>query len=297
MELPRFVPPMLATRGAPFDSDEYLFEIKWDGVRALASCEGREAQLVSRNEQPLSPKFPELFDPLTSLPSSSLLDGELILLRDGRADFPGILERVQRKTPLRGTVRPVTYVVFDLLFHEGERITSRPFKERRRLLREVIDHIDSPRLVLSDGVEGAGIAAFEHALEAGHEGVVAKRLDSPYLTGKRSTHWVKVKRSGTLVAAIIGLLLDESGDIRSLAVAADIDGELRWVGNVGSGLDETSRRKIREALSGRIRPAPLVPCAVEAQWVEPDLMCTVGYHEMTVSGMLRAPVFKGLAPT
>ena len=219
------------------------------------------------------------------------------MLRDGRADFPAILERVQAERPRPGATRDAVYVVFDLLFVAGERITSRPFTHRRAALRELIGDVDSPRFVLSDGVEGAGLAAFEHALEAGHEGVVAKRLDSPYLAGRRSQHWIKVKRSGTLVAVIIGLLLDEGGELRSLAVAADVDGELRWVGNVSSGLDASSRRHILDALSGRIRPTPLVPCGAEARWVEPALMCAVGYHEMTASGMLRAPVFRGLTPS
>ena len=148
-------------------------------------------------------------------------------------------------------------------------------------------------MVFSDGVIAGGIPYFEEACKQGLEGVVAKRLRSRYLPGKRTDSWMKFKRSETAACLIIGYLA-EGDDLRSLVIATEQDGKLRSVGRVGSGLDVEMRAHLLGLLRERHRDEPIVATASGGKWVEPGLYCTVSYLERTEGGELRAPVFKGL---
>ncbi|MEZ5964777.1 MAG: DNA ligase [Planctomycetota bacterium] len=276
-----FVEPMLAVLGQPFDSPAHLFEVKWDGFRALARVDDEGARLTSRRKIDLTPRFSGL-EWLRRVPKGLALDGEIVALTDGRPDFERLLER---------RPGPVVYVAFDLLYVGYERQTALTLRERRARLTEVVQAIADPRLVLSEGVVGAGVAFFEQLVARGFEGVVGKRLDGAYEAGQRTGAWVKVKRSQTLQCAVIGYVA-EGEDLRSLALAApDADGQLRYVGRCGSGLDAAARRELLPRLRSRPRSAPLVACEEKAVWVEPGVYCVVKFVERTKSGHLRAPVF------
>jgi bifunctional non-homologous end joining protein LigD len=296
--LPGFVAPMLATLvDEPFDSDEHLFEVKWDGIRALAFVEGSDYRLLSRNRLDLFRRYPELAG-LANLPDGTLLDGELVVLEDGRPSFPRGLERVQATRPIKVEALarqwPAQYVVFDLLHDGGESVMKRPLVERRRRLEALLAEAGDPRLVFSEGLIGPGKAFFETIRERQIEGIVAKELDSAYLPGKRTRSWLKVKTTSTMPCVILGYVCDDGGALTSLVIAAEEDGKLVCVGRVGSGLSDRDRRSFQEEFDAAARPTPIVPVPDEigaaARWIEPGAFCTVSYLERTKGG-LRAPVF------
>jgi DNA ligase D-like protein (predicted ligase) len=295
--LPTFIAPMLAEVGEPFDSDEFLFEIKWDGIRALAFVEDGCYRLVNRRQIDMTDRYPEL-SILAGLPAGTVLDGELVVLRDGQPDFGLVQSRHHSRTPLRTQARsqaaPATYVVFDLLYEAYEPLLELPLSERRRRLEGLVCAAGSPRLVLSEGVVGPGTAFFRKVAERGLEGVVAKRLRSTYQPGKRTGAWIKIKRGGETVCAVIGFLPAGKDDFRSLLLAAEDNGVLRCAGKVGTGFDTKMRQRLNRLLWSRLRPRPIVPCRLRAKWVEPGIYCKISYLERTANGEFRAPVFEEL---
>ena len=277
----RFVPPMLARLGEPFDAEDHLYEVKWDGYRALVLRNGDGVQVLSRNQQDFTARF-KAPDWLTALPAGAALDGEIVALRDGLPDF----EQLQQRNP-----GPVVFMAFDVLFAGGLDLQAEPLVERRKALAEVIAATGHPRIALSDGVVGAGKAFFAQLVARGFEGVVGKRLSSRYEAGQRTGAWTKFKRSEALQCAIVGYVA-VGDDLRSLLLAApDDQGRLAYVGGVGSGLDRVFREALLPRLRARPRATPLVACKEAASFVEPGLYCTVKFVERTRSGHLRAPVF------
>lgn len=297
-ELPIFVPPMLAKIGEPFDSDEHLFEVKWDGMRAIALVDRAELRMFNRQRVPLVDKYPELGF-LADLPRGTVLDGEIVVTREGRPDFHAVMARqhargAQRYAALARTM-PATYIVFDLVYEGWAPLTALPLAERRARLERIVASCSAPRLVLSSGIVGSGRALFEQASRQELEGIVGKRLASGYAPGLRSDAWTKIKRRSTAQCVILGYLPEGTRDFKSLVVALEDAGRLRCVGLVGGGIDQETRAQINELLPARPRAAPLVPCdipqAALCRWVEPGLYCTVSFAERTPNGNLRAPVF------
>jgi ATP-dependent DNA ligase len=198
-ELPRFVPPMLAKPGVPFDSQEHLFELKWDGTRVLAFVDSNGYRLVNRHRADVTDRYPEL-EFLDNLPKGVILDGEVVVLRQGKPDFGLLLSRNQARASLKiqtlAQTFPATYVVFDLLYDRFESLLALPLQARRQRLETPVRDCANSRLVFSEGIVGAGRAFFEAVCRKGLEGVVAKRLDSRYRPGRRA--WIKIKpRSGS----------------------------------------------------------------------------------------------------
>ncbi len=199
--LPAFVAPMLAQPGVPFDSDDHLFEVKWDGTRMLAFRDGASYRLVNRHQADRTTQYPELAC-LGQLPAGTILDGEMVVLQDGRPDFGRVLSRDQAGQPLKIRLLarsvPATYVVFDLLYHRCRSLLSEPLHQRRAQLGDLVGALGQPQVVLSEGIVGAGREFFRQVCALGLEGVVAKRLDSRYRPGKRTKAWIKIKPSRRL---------------------------------------------------------------------------------------------------
>ena len=193
-ELPRFVPPMLAKPGVPFDSPEHLFEVKWDGTRVLAFDDSRGYRLVNRHRADVTDRYPELGF-LDKVPAGTVLDGEVVVLRQGKPDFGLLLSRNQARASFKiqslARTLPATYVVFDLLYHRFESLMTLPLWARRQRLEMLIRTCANPTLVFSEGIVGQGRAYFEAVCRQGLEGVVAKRLDGRYRPGRRA--WIKIK--------------------------------------------------------------------------------------------------------
>jgi ATP-dependent DNA ligase len=191
--------PMLAVPTRPFDSPDFLFEIKWDGVRALAALEDDGWRLWGRGQTDYTSRYPELAR-LRRWPAGTLLDGELLALHAGRPDLARLLQRHGLvdawKIRRAAQERPVHYVVFDLLFLAGRRLLEASLTRRRALLRALCEQAPLAGVELSLGVESCGRALYEAALSQGQEGVMAKALGSPYRPGRRSAAWRKIKPPG-----------------------------------------------------------------------------------------------------
>ncbi|MCA8953120.1 MAG: hypothetical protein KDE27_26650 [Planctomycetes bacterium] len=302
--LPEHVEPMLAKIGRPFDSEDHFFEIKWDGVRAVTYVENDQHRMHGRRRRDLATRYPELAF-LSRLPAGTVLDGELIVLQaDGRPDFRAILSRENARAAdaaRRARLHPVVYVVFDLLYLDFRPLLEQPFTTRRAALEQLVESVgasagEARRIVLSEGVVGAGLELFAAAVERQLEGVVAKRLDAPYRPGERSEAWQKIKPVQSVHCLILGYEPDGERDFKSLILATDLDGELRCVGKVGSGLTERSKAELRALMFTRRRERALIETGLKGCWIEPGLFCTVAFVERTHSGALRAPVFQGLVP-
>jgi ATP-dependent DNA ligase len=193
-KLPRFVQPMLAKQGVPFDSPEHLFEIKWDGTRVLAFVDRGGYRLVNRHRVDVTERFPELRF-LANLPAGIVLDGEVVVLRQGKPHFGLLLSRNQARAPFKiqslARTFPTTYVVFDLLYDRFEPLLTLPLWARRQRLKTVVRACANSGFVFSEGIVGSGRVFFGAVCREGLEGVVAKRLDSSYRPGRRA--WIKIK--------------------------------------------------------------------------------------------------------
>jgi len=295
--LPEHIEPMLARIGEVFDADDHLFEIKWDGVRAISYVEDGELRMHGRRRRDLATRYPELRD-LRRLPSATVLDGELVVLQsDGRPDFRAVVGRENgsaRRAVAAAQAQPVVYVVFDLLYEAGESLLDRPLRERRAALERLVAAARPPRTVLSEGVVGRGRDLFAAACERGLEGIVAKRLASPYRPGERTDAWQKVKPQQAVHCLILGYEPDGEHGFKSLIVASDFDGTLQCVGKVGSGLDQAAKLALWPQLCARRTERPLIATELTGAWVQPGLFCRVGFLERTHGGALRAPVFLGM---
>ena len=286
--------PMLAKPGTPFDSDDYLYEVKWDGIRALAFIEAGGYRLLKRRRTDMTPRFPE-FAPLAALPPGTVLDGEVVVFKDDKPDFGSLISR-EKTTKVDAGLKnlPATYLVFDLLYENFEPVLAQPLALRRERLATLLRTAPCDRIVLSDCVLGTGKLFFEEVCRRGLEGVVAKRLDSRYLPGKRTDAWIKIKRNESAYCAIIGFVPTGKRDFRNLLLACEVDGELRYSGKVGTGFPMELRDRINDLLWSRLRKKPLVPCTIKGKWVEPGLYCLVSCMERTAKGEFRAPVFEEL---
>jgi ATP-dependent DNA ligase len=194
--LPRLL-PMLAVPAAPFDSPEYSFEVKWDGIRALAAVETAGWRLWGRQRADYTARYLEL-DVLRRLPAGTLVHGELVAFdADGRPDLPRLLRRhgLTDSWRIRQAPRwcPVRYVLFDVLYHAGHCLVQEPLAQRRDVLTGLCQRLDTAEVRFSEAVVGQGRALYAAALAQGHEGVLAKQLISSYHPGRRSVAWLKIK--------------------------------------------------------------------------------------------------------
>lgn len=273
--LPTGLRPMLATPGPLPVGEGWAYEVKWDGFRALAAVEGGRTTLRSRTGRDVTADYPEV---ALDVPDA-LVDGELVVLVDGRPDF----------SALQHHAAPVTFLPFDLL-HLAERpLLSLPYDERRALLEELLP--DAP-LSFDDGA-----ALWESTRAQGLEGVVAKRRDSRYQPGRRSSSWVKTKHVRRQSALVGGWKAGEggrAGRIGSLLLGVPGASGLTFVGHVGSGLAERDLHALEPLLEATARATtPFVDGPAEAHWVEPVLVVEVEHTTWTPAGRLRHPTYLG----
>jgi bifunctional non-homologous end joining protein LigD len=309
--MPTTIHPMLATPvDQPFDGPEWLFEIKWDGYRAVAFIENGKSRLVSRNQNELTARFPELKDlPKFVHARTAILDGEVVALDDeGRASFSLMQQRTGfRPGGRRGGAKsdvPVLYYAFDLLYLDGYDWRKLPLEVRKKKLASIL--ITGDALRYSDHYEKQGKALFEMARAKGLEGILAKKRDSIYQE-RRSTEWLKIKITHRLEAVIGGYTEPEGSRAHFGSIVLglyDKQGRLIHVGQAGSGFDQKSLDEIWKLLKKRETKKNPFYGEVEAlrklTWVKPELVAEIEYAEWTdgaSSGSgpkLRAPVFLGL---
>ncbi|MBI1355931.1 MAG: DNA ligase D [Acidobacteria bacterium] len=294
--------PMLATSAEKAFSDpDWLFELKWDGVRAQARLEGGAVRLLSRNGKDVTAHYPELAElPRAAAARSAVLDGEIVALdAQGRSDFARLQTRMHVQAPSRAQVQsaPVVFYLFDVVYLDGYDLRQVPLRDRKRLLREILH--DSPQIRYCDHVVGEGEALYELASQAGAEGVIAKRADSAYQQG-RSAEWLKIKAFREVDAVVGGWTDPRGGRDRfgALLVGLHGAGGLRFVGGVGTGFDGAVLDALAERLAplaSDVCPFTAVPVTKErAHWVRPQLVARVKYGSWTPDHILRHPVFLGL---
>ncbi|MGH2819704.1 MAG: non-homologous end-joining DNA ligase [Actinomycetota bacterium] len=306
--------PMLATLiREPFDDEDWIFEPKWDGVRALAVC-AEETRLLSRNRRDVTATYPELGELHNRLVArEAVVDGEVVAFEEGRPSFERLQGRINLQNP-RDVQRamkasPVCFIAFDLLYLDGRSLVAEPVEERKQRLDELV--VPSSRLQVSTYVEGDGVALAEVARRRRLEGIVAKRLGSPYRPGRRTREWLKVKTVFEADVVVGGWSKGEGGRARTfgaLLVGAYDDGGLRFLGSVGTGFTDEVLAHVwdrLEELASSECPFADDPKGLSSgrfgkplrdpQWVRPELVAKVEFRELTAQAKrLRAPSFKGL---
>ena len=309
--MPSEIHPMLATSiGEPFDSPDWLFEIKWDGYRAVAFIENGKTRLVSRNQNELTARYPELKDLAKLLKAkTAILDGEVVALDEqGRPSFSLMQQRTGfrpggRRGPTNAGV-PVLYYAFDLLYLDGYDLRRLPLEERKKKLTSIL--VPGDMLRYSDHYERQGKALFEIAREKGLEGILAKKRDSNYQE-RRSSEWLKIKIRHSLESVIGGYTPPEGSRAHFGSVVLglyDKQGRLIHIGQAGSGFNQKSLAEIWKMLKERETKQKPFYGEVEALrkviWIKPDLVAAIEYAEWTDGARggsgpkLRAPVFLGL---
>jgi len=301
--------PMLATSGSlPPNDSGWAYEMKWDGLRALAIVTGDSVRLTSRTNRDITHAYPELTGlAAASGASQAVLDGEIVALgSDGWPDFEALQQRMNigAAAPARQLAAqvPVTYLAFDLLWLEGRSLLDLPYSRRRELLEGLglngANWQVPPSFTAESGADLQAVSV-EHHLE----GVMAKRLQSRYEPGRRSASWRKIKNVRSQEVVIGGWKPGEGGRagwIGSLLVGVYDSGELIYSGHVGTGFSQQTLRMLRERLVPLSRATSPFGTTVPpedarfAQWVEPELVADVEFAHWTKSGRLRAPSYKGL---
>jgi bifunctional non-homologous end joining protein LigD len=307
--MPERIVPMLARAGdlpPPAAQKQWSFEVKWDGVRAIAYAQPGRLRLESRNLRDITDSYPEVRGILRNLGMrDAVLDGEIVAFdNDGKPSFERLQQRMHVTAP--SSVRrlaaksPVVYAIFDVLYLDGHPLMGLPYSERRAMLESL--GLEGPAWRVPAVHPGQGTRLLEATGEQGLEGIVAKRLDSRYEPGRRGGTWVKVKHTSRQEVLIAGWIPGEgrrTDRIGALLMGVrDDDGGLRYAGRVGTGFTEKTLEMLTKRLQPLKRPdspfaeAPKLPR--EASFVEPELIAEVEFREWTSDGVMRAPSFKGL---
>jgi DNA ligase D-like protein (predicted ligase)/DNA ligase D-like protein (predicted 3'-phosphoesterase) len=292
--------PMLAKVAAEaFSGKDWIFEVKWDGFRAIAYVE-EPFSFKSRNEKELKQNFPELQE-LSKLSKNIVVDGEIVVMREGKPDFQLLLERgkavstgeIQRQS----SRAPAVYIVFDILEKDGKPLTELPLTERKAILQESLR--EGANVLLCDFIEAKGEAYFQSVLEKGLEGVVAKRKDSTYEEGLRTGSWLKIKKLKTCDCVIFGYTRgseSRGATFGALLLGVYDNGKPVYLGKVGTGFTQEMIR----TLTGKFEKIKTdnAPFKSEAgdvvTWLEPKLVCEVAYQVATRELRLRMARFKRL---
>lgn len=316
-KMPKSIEPMLATlTEKAFSSAEWLFEPKLDGVRTIAYVDGDDARLQSRRGIDATKSYPLIAADLaqSQLEPQMVLDGEIVAYdEEGRPSFQRLQQRInlQRESDIRRADAeiPVYYYVFDLLYAGGYDLRGSPLSQRKTLMRQLV--LPSDRVMLVDHFDEDGETAYEAVVENGLEGLIAKRRDGVYESGRRSRGWLKIKATHEeefLVGGYTGGLGGRADTFGSLLIGQyDDEGKLVYAGNVGSGFDDQLLVSLKERLGGiATDESPFAeepkrggtpfarPKNTPITFVKPELVAVVRFAEWTDDGHLRAPSFIGL---
>jgi len=300
------IKPMLAETGSGTDLNrkDWLYEQKLDGVRCIAILD-RQTLLQGRSGSDITHKFPELKELHKQVTKPCILDGEIVGL-----DFNAIQHRIHQEKPLgiriAQTQYPAIYFVFDILYLEGESVKAKPLIERKAILNSVFAQNYNGRFL--SWQTGYGQSLFDQAKEQSLEGIMAKYMYSPYLEGKRSDSWLKVKNFKEATYLICGVTEGENeradtfgsvilGEVQDYATFPFEIGKLRYVGNVGSGFSQDQLKMLLYLLEPMKGLCPFDRADVDRPvkfWTRPELACEVRYLELSPDGKLRFPTFRKL---
>jgi bifunctional non-homologous end joining protein LigD len=311
--LPAFIEPMKATPvDRPFSDEDWFFELKLDGYRVEAVVDGREVRLWTRNRQNAAHYFPDLAgtQPTWIRAHDAIVDGEVVALdEEGRPQFSLLQDRAGmgrfgprredrgRRTHADEPPAPIVYYAFDLLYLDGRLLVDVPLEQRKRLLRSVLREHQMVRFASHVAADGEDF--YRVISQRGLEGMVAKLRSSRYEPGRRSRSWLKIKIRREQEAVVVGYEPGRGSRsaLGSLILAVNQDGELHYVGEVGSGLTERTIRQLKGKLDEHAVDAPPVanpPRIKGAVWSEPRFVVRVEFSEWTHDGYLRQAAFKGM---
>ena len=274
----------------PFDNKNWLYEIKWDGYRAIAEIENKNVKLYSRNGITFENSYPLVVQELKKIKDNVVLDGEIVVLNDeGLLDFQ-LLQHYESNTH-----HPINYCVFDILSVNGYNTCELPLIKRKELLRDVIKKNEV--IKFSDHILEDGIAFFNASTKNNLEGIMAKKADSQYYPGKRTNEWLKIKNHKTQEAIIAGYT-DPGGARKyfgALVLGIKDEGKLKYIGHTGSGFDDQTLKEMWNLLQPlKQSKSPFdekVKTNMPVTWVKPKLVCEIKFTEVTRDGMLRHPIF------
>lgn len=292
--------PMLAQSiEHSFDDPVWIYEIKWDGIRALAYV-GDTLSVKSRNDKELLNNFPELNE-LSTLTSNVVLDGEIIVFKEGHPDFQEVARRNQLSNPLEineaRIKNPATYIVFDILEKQEASLIDEPLEKRLKILNNSVKQ--GKYVVISNPIREHGIQYYEIAVKRDLEGIIAKKLSSTYQPGTRSYDWLKIKRVKSCDCVIFGYTIGEGAredTFGALLLGLYDEGKPVYVGRVGTGLTDSDLKELKKSLDKlkieeKWFDEPDIP--IKSIWVKPELVIEVGYQEVTKDNRLRAPRLLG----
>jgi bifunctional non-homologous end joining protein LigD len=293
--------PMLAqVAPKPFSDKDWIFEIKWDGFRAIAYVE-EPYSLKSRNGKELKHNFPEL-EELNRLSSNIVVDGEIVIMREGKPDFQTLLERGQAvstgEIQRQATRAQATFIVFDILEKDGKTLTNLPLMERKKILSDSLN--EGANVLVSDFIEEKGEAYYQLALDKGLEGVVAKKKDSYYEEGLRTGSWLKMKELRTCDCVIFGYTRGAEAREKTFGALLlglyDKAGKPVYVGKVGTGFRQETLGILTDKFEKlKTNVAPFKPETGDVvTWLEPKLVCEVIYQVVTRDIKLRMARFQRL---
>jgi bifunctional non-homologous end joining protein LigD len=307
-DFPALIPPMLAVpaRELPAPEAGWAAEFKWDGVRAVAYVSAGGLRLVSRNGRDMTRAYPELAELAGQAGARRMvLDGEIVAFARGRPSFAGLQRRMVAREPAPYLVAAfaVTYLVFDIMYLDGQQLAGRPYADRRAILDA--QGLASGHVHVPPSFPGGGRAVQAVSIQQGMEGVVVKRLDSPYLPGRRSASWLKIKNRQVADVTVGGISPgrgERAGQIGSLLVGVRQGRRLAYAGRVGTGFTRPEMGQLLARLAPLRRGSPPFTTPVPADhsrhaiWVQPRLVIEVTFAEWTPGGLLRAAAYRGMQP-
>jgi len=297
-DLPAHLKPQLATLvdGVPHHAPDWLYEMKFDGYRLVVRIEGDDVRLYTRNGHDWSAKLPHLVEAFRALPAKwAWVDGEIVMLdREGIPNFQALQNAFDGER-----TQDIVFYAFDLPFIGQRDLRQEPLTVRRALLQQLMDTTEDDYLRFSEALEAAPSDLVATACKMGLEGIMAKRLSSPYVS-RRTNTWVKVKCARRQEFAIVGYTAPKgsrAGLGALLLAVTEQDGSLRYAGKVGTGFDDASLVSLQKRLASietDKKPVANAPAAGGVRWVKPELIAEVSFGEWTGGGHIRHSVFRGL---
>lgn len=286
--------PQLATLAdEPFDNEDWLFEVKFDGYRATAAIQNNTVALVSRNGISFNTKYPEIAKTLEKIDNDMILDGEIVVEDPkGKSHFQWLQNHSDN--PKQGTLK---FYVFDILYFQGYDLRALELLQRKKILKAILPRLRN--IIYSEHTIGDGIKAYKSAEKKNGEGIIAKKITSKYRTDKRTKDWLKIKTEQQQ-EMVIGGFTEPSGSrigIGALLCGFYDGAALKYSGKVGSGYTETILKDLRKKLDKLKRktcPFSAVPKEKNVHWVKPELIAQIRFSELTETGSMRHPVYLGL---
>lgn len=286
-------PMLIGAEREPFNSENYLYELKLDGERCVAYLDPARTELRNKRNMKMLPKVPELSNLHSHVSRRCILDGELIVMKNGKLDFFEIQRRSLMSNPLKIKFAvqqyPACFTAFDILYLDDHSVIDQPLTERKQLLQSVVNK-ESSNFAVSRVIEQHGIQFYELAKNQELEGIVAKHKNSQYFFDKRTSDWIKIKFLKDDDFVICGYIQKEN-NVTSIVLGQYLNGVLTDQGHVTLGISSESFEKISQAPKADIPP---FNSDEDAVWLVPQLVCTVKFMMRTHSGSLRQPVFKGI---